>query len=506
MEALRPATRFPGGVRLAGHKDVSTGEPIGLCPRPRRLILPLQQHAGTIAEALVAPGDEVARGQPLARSGDYVSAPLHAPASGTVKAIEPRPVPHPSGLDGPCIVLDLAAEDRDWEGLEPAADWTVLEPGALRERIRDAGIVGLGGAAFPTHVKLTPGPETPIHTLILNGAECEPYISCDQALMRERAGRIIDGARIMLHAIQAERCLVALEEDKQDAAEAMTAAIGQSGEQRLQLVLVPVVYPQGGERQLIRTLTGSDVPPDDLPLDVGVVCQNVGTAEAVARAIIDGEPLTSRIVTVTGGAVVSPRNLEVLLGTPMADVIAACGGYQGEVARLIMGGPMMGFALATDEAPVVKGTNCILAAARGEVLEAKDPQPCIRCGECAEVCPAYLFPQQLHWYIRARDFDAVGDYNLFDCIECGCCDYVCPSHIPLVDYFRYAKAEIWRRETEHRKAELARARYDARQLRLEQEQRDRGERLRRKQATGKAEIEAAIARAKAKRKPGDGEG
>jgi Na+-translocating ferredoxin:NAD+ oxidoreductase subunit C len=484
--------RMHGGLELEGHKQRSTAQPIGTVPRPALLVLPLLQHAGTMAVPLVSVGERVTRYQPLASPGSYISAPIHAPASGTVVAIEARPLPHPSGLHGSCIVIETDPVDTDWDGVHRYPDWPTLDPVALRDRVRDAGIVGLGGAAFPTHVKLGSANVPAVEVLILNGAECEPYISCDDRLMRERAAEVVSGAAIMLRALQARRCIIAVEADKPEARAALDQATGSTDD--IVVVEVPAIYPQGGERQLVHTLTGRTVPSNGLPMDIGVVCQNVGTAAAVHRAIVEGRPLVSRVVTVTGGAVHAPRNMEALIGTPVRALIDACGGYTATPDRLLLGGPMMGFPLVDDDVPVVKATNCILAAAPGELRKPPPEMPCIRCTECAEVCPANLLPQQLHWAVRAQDLDEAQGFQLADCIECGCCDVVCPSHIPLVDEFRWAKGEIRHREEERQKAELAKRRFEARAARLETERLEREARLKGKRDP--AAIEAEIQRIK----------
>lgn len=517
---------FPGGLLLESHKHRSTTRPVARAPIPARLTLPLHQHIGAAAEACVEPGEHVLKGQVLAFADGYVSAPVHAPTSGTIVEIADHPVPHPSGLAAPCIVLESDGEDRWLERPAPESDYTNLNPSALRNRIREAGIVGLGGAGFPSFIKLNPGTRHSVELLVLNGAECEPYITCDDMLMRERAEEILQGAQIMRHALQAAQCVIGVEDNKPEAIAALREA-ARSIDPDIQVVAVTSRYPAGGEKQLIQVLTGREVPSQGLPLDVGIVCHNVGTAAAVYRALMRAEPLISRIVTVTGDGVREPRNLEVLIGTPFREVIEHCGGYSDDRQRLIMGGPMMGFTVDNDLVPVTKTTNCILVAGQRETPQPQTPLPCIRCSACAEVCPAKLLPQQLYWYSRARDFDKVQDYNLFDCIECGCCAYVCPSHIPLVQYFRFAKTEIWAQEREKRKADLARIRHEQHQERLEREKREKEARMRKKKEAlkrtqgGKADtdtnsdpkkavIQAALERARNKQEqrapaPGDGD-
>jgi len=496
---------FHGGLHMPGNKELSTGEPVVAASVPHRIVLPLHQHIGAPAKAMVEVGEKVLKGQMVARPDGYVSAPIHASTSGTVVAIEELPVPHPSGLSAPCIVIETDGEET-WAERRPVADPTAIDPSELRNIIRDAGIVGLGGAGFPSYVKLNPGPHTQVETLILNGAECEPYITCDDMLMREQPEAIIEGARIMQHAIQARRCLIGVEDNKPDAFAALSETIARLGRSDIEAVLVPTRYPTGGEKQLIKVLTGKEVPSQGLPVAIGVVCHNVATAASVYRAVALGEPLISRIVTVTGTGVRHARNLEVLIGTPVAELIEQCGGTV-DAHRLVMGGPMMGFDLDNDQVPVIKTGNCILVPGSGELERRGAARPCIRCGECARACPVSLLPQQLYWYSRSKDFDKAQDYNLFDCIECGCCAYVCPSNLPLVQYYRFAKTEIWAQERERKKSDLARQRHEFRVHRQEREKAEREARLKQKKAAvqggagddKKAAIQAAMERAKAKR-------
>lgn len=497
---------FPGGLELPDNKSLATGKPIQLAPVPREVILPLNQHIGEPAVPVVDVGAHVLRGQMIARIEGPVGATLHASTSGTVTAITERLIPHPSGLSATCIVIEADGTDEAIE-FKGHADWQNLEPARIRKIVRDAGIVGLGGAAFPSWIKLNGEAHPGLDRLIINGAECEPYICCDDMLMRERADDVVSGARIMMRAVGVKRCQIAIESNKPEAEAALRKALEKKHAENIELITVPSVYPEGGEKQLIQVLTGKEVPHDGLPLDIGIVCHNVGTAAAVHRAVVRGEPLISRIVTVTGRGVAEPCNIEARIGTLFRDLVEFCGGYTENAERLIMGGPMMGFAIRSDEVPVIKATNCILVPDANEVAPPRDAMPCIRCGECAEACPASLLPQTLYWHTKAREFEKVQEYDIFDCIECGCCDIVCPSHIPLVSYFRFAKTEIWGKETERAKADHARQRHEFRQARIEREKQEQEEKRRKKQEAlekmksadaRKSEIEAALERAKKK--------
>ena len=470
---------FHGGIKLPGHKDMSTQQPIARMPPAKRYIMPLNQHKGAEGEILVAAGDRVLKGQMLARPHGLISAAVHSPVSGEVVEIAKHRFPHPSALPGTCIVIENDHQN-EWIEREPVADdYVNMSSHDLRNIIRDAGIVGLGGAAFPAAVKQT---EVGIKTLILNGVECEPYISCDDMLMRERADDIIKGAQIIAHIIKAENCVIAIEDNKPEAITAVTHAVQHSGSDRIKVQTVPTIYPSGSERQLIKVITGEEVPVNGLPSDIHVLCHNVATGYAVYRAVYEAEPLLSRIVTVTGRGVNTPRNLEVDIGTSIHDCIDYCGGYKKGARALIMGGPMMGLTLDTDELPVIKSSNCLLVTAGIDITlpSSEVHMPCIRCGKCVDVCPANLLPQQLYWFAGSKHYDRAVEYNLFDCIECGCCAYVCPSQIPLVQYYRHAKSDIWEQERERKKSDIARERHERRLERLEKQKQEREARLKKK--------------------------
>ena len=483
--------RLHGGLRLAAHKSASTTLPIQAMPPPPRLVLPVSQHAGDQARATVAPGERVLRGQVIAEPAGPVGAPLHAPSSGIVVAVEERPVAQHFGASAPCIVIDCDGLDQPISVTGPATDYTTLDPAALRELISDGGIVGLGGAVFPTAQKLTQARTGTLDYLVINGVECEPYISCDDVLMRERARELLGGTRVLLHALEIDAALVVVESDKPAALHSLGEALAELGDSRLVLKQVPTIYPSGGEDQLLQLVTGREVPSGGLPSDVGCVVQNAGTAAAVHDWVVSRRPLISRITTVTGSGVVRPMNVEVRLGTPFADVIDFAGGYTDQAGYLVMGGSMTGKSVSTDCVPVVKATNCILVLSTEPARGAE--RPCIRCGECAESCPVQLLPQQLHWHARSGDESRLRRYGLTDCIECGCCDLVCPSHIPLTANFRAAKARL--REAAHDKAraEHARRRFEARSTRLERDAARRDEELARQKEQARQAGPAAIA-------------
>ncbi len=485
------------GVHPAENKAQSTARPIRQAPMPAQLILPMQQHIGAPAEAVVATGDRVLGGQVIAEASGFVSARVHAPTSGTVTGIVEHAVPHPSGLSEPCILITPDGLDEKLAP-QPLPAYQQLEPAIVLEHIRNSGITGLGGAGFPTAVKLGSVRDAKIEYLLLNGVECEPYITADDRLMTERASQVVGGALVLAHLVRPQHTVLVVEDNKPDAIAALRLACqGTAAEVRV----IPTRYPSGGEKQTIQIVTGREVPHGGIPADIGVVCTNVGTAAAVHRAVVDGEPLVSRIVTLTGNALAEPGNFEVLLGTPIRELLATCAMDATNLDRLIMGGPMMGFALPSPELPVIKTTNCILASAPGELPAAGPEQPCIRCGLCAEACPAALLPQQLLWYARANEFERAEKHHLFDCIECGACAYVCPSNIPLVQYYRYAKGEIRHAEQERIKAERSRERFEFRTERLAREEAEKeARRLERREAAkrkaaGKADPDAAPATA-----------
>tara|TARA_R110002111_G_scaffold4614_15_gene25298 strand:+ start:361 stop:1845 length:1485 start_codon:yes stop_codon:yes gene_type:complete len=478
---MRQIGSFPGGLVLDGQKKRSTQLPIRQAPLSKILTLPLQQHIGDAAIPIVEVGDYVLKGQMIARADGHISVGLHAPSSGHIKTIDNQAIPHPSGLSAPCITIETDGQDK-WISLAPIDDFQTCSAHDIRQHIRDAGIVGLGGAGFPSFIKLNPGTHHFVDTLIINGVECEPYITCDDMLMRERAEGILDGIAIMRYAIKAKSCVIAIEDNKPEAIAAMEMALANHNDHtQTELVVIPTRYPAGSEKQLIQVITHQQVPNNKLPIDIGIVMHNVGTAYAVGRAINHGEPLISRIVTITGDKVTKASNLEALFGSPIDDLLRFCESTWQATTPLIMGGPMMGYQLSGSDLPVTKTANCILAGIDDAATETT-PLPCIRCGDCATACPVSLLPQQLYWHARAKDLEKTREYNLFDCIECGCCNYVCPSEIPLVQYFRFAKTETMNQEQERQKSDAARVRFENRQLRQEEEKREKERRQQQRKA------------------------
>ncbi|MGR8980638.1 MAG: electron transport complex subunit RsxC [Gammaproteobacteria bacterium] len=456
--------RLRGGIHAEEHKTETSGKPIAThLPLPKKLYIPVQQHVGKPAEPVVKVGDYVLKGQLLAHSQGTISAPVHAPSSGTVLDVVDFAAPHPSALPIRTIVIETDGLEK-WTNTVIPEDPFNLDPEEICLRVGAAGVVGLGGAVFPSAVKLGLGRENNIHTLVINGGECEPYLTCDDRLMQERAGDIVAGIRLMLRGMNASKAMIGIEDNKPEAYQAMLKA----GEPfpDISVLQVPTRYPMGWDRQLLRYLTGWEIPADGRATDIGVVIHNVATAYSVYRAACLGQPLISRVVTVSGGAVGNPQNVEVLIGTLMSEVLAFCNVDKYRMARLIMGGPMMGDALPMAEVPIVKACNGILALSHSDI-KMMDVKPCIRCSSCVTACPVGLLPLEMAGRIRVNQLDAAVDLGLKDCISCGSCSYVCPSNIPLVHYFKFATGELFKRQQMEHKSEQTKRLIEDRNKRME---------------------------------------
>ncbi|ENB7486022.1 electron transport complex subunit RsxC [Citrobacter koseri] len=484
---------FDGGIHPPEMKTQSNGTPLRQVPLAPRFIIPLKQHIGAEGELCVNVGDRVLRGQPLTR-GRGRMLPVHAPTSGKVIAIAPHSTAHPSALAELSVMIDADGEDR-WIERDGWADYQRRSREELITRIHQFGVAGLGGAGFPTGVKLQGGGDK-IETLIINAAECEPYITADDRLMQDCAAQVVEGIRILAHILQPREVLIGIEDNKPQAISMLRAVLADAHD--IALRVIPTKYPSGGAKQLTQILTGKQVPHGGRSSDIGVLMQNVGTAYAVKRAVIDGEPITERVVTLTGESVSRPGNVWARLGTPVSHLLNDAGFCSSADQMVIMGGPLMGFTLPWLDVPIVKITNCLLAPSATEMGETPEEQGCIRCSACADACPADLLPQQLYWFSKGQQHDKATAHNIADCIECGACAWVCPSSIPLVQYFRQEKAEIYAIAQEEKRAAEAKARFEARQARLEREKAARLERHKNAAAQPAAKDQDAIAAALAR--------
>ena len=457
---------FPirGGIHPDYRKDMASEKAIVAMPMPATLYIPLQQHIGAPAEVLVAEGDLVKKGQMIARNQGTVSASQHAPTSGRIRTVTEVTAPHPSGLPQTTIVLESDGKDEWAELPAPIADPFAVDAHTINERVSQSGIVGMGGAAFPSAIKLNLGEQKKLHTLLLNGAECEPYLTCDDRVMREYADEIIDGARIMAHALGTSRVVIGIEQNKPQAIEIMTRAA--AAFPNVEVAAVPVQYPMGSERHLVQAITGLETPARKLTADLGIVVHNVSTARAVHDAVRNGRPLLARVVTVSGGAIREPKNVLTPIGTLVSDLVNFCGGFAQRPERVINGGPMMGQPMPSLDVPVVKGTSGILALNAAEIND-RPTESCIRCGSCITVCPCGLSPVDMAANIRKDKLEVAAKLGVMDCFSCGSCSYVCPSHIPLVHYFNYAKGVLNDLERERQKSERIKTLAEVRTIRIE---------------------------------------
>ncbi len=484
---------FNGGIHPPEMKTQSNGTPLRQVPLAQRFVIPLKQHIGAQGELCVTEGQHVLRGQALTRGWGRML-PVHAPTSGTVVAIAPHSTAHPSALAELSVIIDADGEDR-WIEREGWQDYRSRSREALIARIHQFGVAGLGGAGFPTGNKLQGGGDK-IETLIINAAECEPYITADDRLMQDCAAQVVEGIRILAHILQPREVLIGIEDNKPQAISMLRAVLADARD--ISLRVIPTKYPSGGAKQLTQILTGKQVPHGGRSSDIGVLMQNVGTAYAVKRAIVDGEPITERVVTLTGEAVSRPGNVWARLGTPVRHLLNDAGFCPSADQMVIMGGPLMGFTLPWLDVPVVKITNCLLAPSATEMGEPQEEKGCIRCSACADACPADLLPQQLYWFSKGQQHDKATAHNISDCIECGACAWVCPSNIPLVQYFRQEKAELYAISQEEKRAAEAKARFEARQARLEREKAARLERHKNAAVQPAAKDQDAIAAALAR--------
>ncbi|MEZ9646965.1 electron transport complex subunit RsxC [Vibrio sp. 10N.261.52.C2] len=499
---------FPGGVHPAENKKQSNTTDIVHARLPEEIVLPVKQHIGKPGNLLVAAGDTVLKGQQLTALDTGFTLPVHAPTSGVITAIEPRTTAHPSGLSEICVVIKPDGLDT-WIEKNPVEDFSTKTSDELLDVIRQAGISGMGGAGFPTAKKLQSGlGRTDI--LIVNAAECEPYITSDDKLLQEHADEVLKGIEVVEHILQPKLTVIGIEDNKPDAIKALEIA---AKDKDIVIRVIPTKYPSGGEKQLIKILTNKEVPAGGIPADIGVLVQNVGSLYSIKRAVIDGEPVVNRVVTLTGKTFKQPRNVWALLGTPVHELLEEFG-YKADkkLPRLILGGPMMGFTLPHANVPITKTSNCILAPTRREISPSTYEMECIRCSACAEACPASLLPQQLQWHAKANELDKCEELNIKDCIECGACAFVCPSEIPLVQYYRQAKAEIKTRKDEAAAAERAKIRFEEKNARMERDKAERENRFKKaadnrrkdmKTSGGDDAIAAAIARVKAQKAAAD---
>lgn len=436
--ALFGLKSFSGGVHPHDNKSLTNKKAIETLPIPPSVVIPVQQHIGAPSKPIVEKGDIVRVGDPVTESAGFVSVPVHASISGTVKAVEQRP--SPMGPKVLSIIINGDGEDNWNPDIAFEKEYLELDNKKILSRIQSAGIAGMGGATFPTHVKLSPPPEKKIDTLILNGVECEPYLTSDHRLMLEQPKKVVLGMQLFVKILNAKTAAIGIESNKPDAIKVLRNTISELG-LPYKVYSLHVKYPQGAEKQLIKAITNRNVPAGGLPMDVGCVVQNVGTAASVYDAVAFKRPIVDRVVTVTGGGVKGPKNVLARIGVSYSYVFEHCGGLKDNVGKIIMGGPMMGLAQSSLETPIIKGTSGLLVLDEKESKKSKEGV-CISCARCIDVCPMGLMPKMLANYVKHDRFEDVDNYNVMDCIECGSCSFVCPAHINLVHYIRYGKTVV----------------------------------------------------------------
>lgn len=497
---------FHGGLVLKHHKEMSARSEVVTIERPHSLTISLRVNRGHVSNPVVKVGDRVNKYQVIAQPIHPFGVVVHAPFSGTIRAIEERPTAAPDAETAPCIILDTDKQDTHVDYLPPLKSRNRRH---LIQRIQEAGILGMGGAGFPTHVKYDHQNQQPDQLLIINGAECEPYITCDERLMLDEPEALIKGTHLLMQAAEANRAVIAIEDNLGGVKSLLDQTIEKLDLTQIQVIKVPTIYPTGGEKQLIKVLTGLEVPSGQTPLSLGIIMQNVATTKAVYDAVEHNIPLTERLVTVTGDLVGRPGNYLTPVGTPFYQLLAQADCPKSDIDKLVVGGPMMGYPMPNADIGVDKTTNCLLLLNKDSTKPDLTTLPCIRCGDCVKACPQDLLPQQLFWYTQGDDLEKARDHHVFDCIECGACSWVCPSHIDLVSYYRYAKTELTYLDYKKAKAQLAKQRHENREQRLQAikaerqaKRREKADRLKDK-SKAKKEISAVLDRIKNKQKDGE---
>ncbi|PID51453.1 MAG: electron transport complex subunit RsxC [Pasteurellales bacterium] len=495
---------FPGGIHPPEMKSQSNQVPIKHLPLPNFFYVPVVQHSGSAGELIVKEGDKVLKGQPLTKGDNFRQLPVHAPTSGSIFAIGEHIGTNMNANPELTVVIKADGEDK-WIERSPISDYAQYDSGTIIEKIYQKGIAGLGGAVFSTSSKLNYAIER-CKLLIINGAECEPYITCDDRLMQDYTAEFVQGVEILQHILQPQEVVIAIEDNKPNAIQAVRCALKNT--KNIQVRVIPTKYPSGASDQLVQILTGLEIPQGKRTIEMGIVMHNVGTAYAVKRAVINDEPLIERVVTLTGNRIKQKGNVWARLGTPLSYLLEQVHFEESKCFPVLIGGPMMGFSVPSLQVPVTKTVNCVIAPNHEEYSDEELERNCIRCSSCSDACPIGLLPQQLYWHSRAKDHEKAKAYNLDACIECGVCAFVCPSNIPLVQYFRNEKAEIAEIERKEKQAQEAKQRFEAREARLQKEKDARQQRI--QEAANKRRVEissqqgedpvqAALARLKAKK-------